>query len=132
MKTILAALLGATVATTLILACSDDSPGRADAAACDCPAAEPPVPNRLMTVRGLDSPLAANSYGGAFATCPTGSTLVTGHCYIVNEPGTPPAAAIRQFGVDELDPLVWSCGWDNFNGGSALVHAEAVCLVPAS
>jgi len=132
MKTILAALLGAAVATSLVLACSDDSPGRADAAVCDCPAAEPPIAGRLSTIRGLDGILAANSSANAFAACPAGSTLLTGHCYLVNEPGTPPAAAIRQFGADQLNALIWDCRWDNFNGGSAVIHAEAVCLVPAS
>jgi len=85
-----------------------------------------------MTIRGLDDTLAANSFGVGVATCPTGSALITGHCYMVNEPGTPPLAALQQFGVDEGNPLIWYCSWGNFNGGSAVIHAEAVCLVPAS
>jgi len=130
MKTLVAIVSGAVLATSLILACSDDSPSDADAAACDCPAAEAPLVDRLVTIRGLDDTLPANARSGAIASCAAGSTLITGHCLIVDSAGTPPNAALREFGP--LDALRWGCSWDNFNGGSAVIHAEAVCLVPAS
>ena len=130
MKSLMYSIVGAVFATGLILACSDDSPDDADAAVCECPAAEPPIPSRLTKVRGLDNALAANSGAFGLATCPAGSTLLTGHCYVVNDPGTPPQAALRGFAPDPTDARTWICEWANFNLGTAVVHAEAVCLVP--
>ena len=130
MKTLASLLCGAAASAALILACSDDSPGDADAAVCDCPAAEAPIPPRLQKVRGLDSTLSANTRTSAFATCPANSTLMTGHCIAVDNAGTPPQAALRQFGPSDPDPKTWLCVWDNLNLGTAVIHAEAVCLVP--
>lgn len=138
-NTLLASLAGALVATILIVACSDDGPTHIDAAdaqidslaACDCPAAEPPVPPRLMAIRGGDSPLPANSLATPTASCPAGSKLITGHCRIAYAAGTPPESAITEFGPSDTDPLLWFCRYENRTASTTgTVHAEAVCLVP--
>lgn len=131
MKTAIVFLAGAAAATGLVLACSDDSPRPADAATCDCPAAEPPIAGRVTHVRGLDDTLPANSVVNAIATCPADSTLVGGWCDFVNVPGTPPQLALVKAGATPAIAGAWQCTWQNYNGGSATVHAEAVCLMPA-
>ena len=131
MKTLVVFVIGAVAATATILACSDDSPSDADAAACDCPAAEPPLAGRITRVRGLDTPLAANDLGAAFARCPAGSTLLSGSCSIVDDGGGNAQAMLRSADFDPTLATQWNCGWENRNGFPATVHAEAVCLVPA-
>ena len=138
MKMILTALASAATAAVLVIACGDDSPthvdaaidSRADAAACDCPAAEPPLAGRIMRVRGLDGPLGPSGGGASLATCPTGAILLSGWCDIVNDPGTPPQARITTIGASPTTPNTWLCVWENSAFGSAVVHAEAVCLLP--
>ncbi len=130
-KTIATLLTGAAFAAGLIVACSDDSPRPVDAATCDCPAAEPPIAARIVRVRGADGTLPANSFTGASATCAAGATLISGWCDFENMPGTPPQLALVRAGSSPATPNVWACVWQNYNGGSATVHAEAACLMPA-
>lgn len=130
-KTLATLLAGAVAAAVLIVACSDDSPPDADAAVCDCPAAEAPLAGRIMRVRGLDSDLPANSFTIATASCPTGAILLSGWCQIVNMAGTPPQAAIVASGSSPSEANTWQCNWNNYNIGSGITHAEAVCLMPA-
>lgn len=131
MKTLASLVAGAVGAAALIVACSDDSPGRVDAATCDCPAAEPPIPGRVTRLRSLDETLQANSGVAAIVACPSGATLVTGWCDFENMPGTPPQLALVRSGSSPAAANTWLCDWQNYNGGSATVHAEAVCLMPA-
>lgn len=84
-----------------------------------------------MRVRGIDGSLPANSSGVGLATCPAGAILISGWCDFVNMPGTPPQLALVQSGSSPAAEGTWTCVWQNYNGGSATVHAEAVCLVPA-
>ena len=130
-KTATTLIAGAVVATALIVSCSDDAPADADAAVCDCPAAEPPITGRTMRIQGVDGILPANGVGGAGADCPSGSTLITGWCTFENVAGTPPQLALVQVGSSPAAPNSWTCIWQNYNGGSAILRAEAVCLVPA-
>jgi hypothetical protein len=130
MKTVATLLTGAVFAAGLIVACSDDSPRPVDAATCDCPAAEPPIASRLARTRGVDAVLPANSVTTAVATCPAGATLVSGWCDFENVPGTPPQLALVRAGSSPVLPDTWTCIWQNYNSGSANVHAEAVCLMP--
>ena len=129
MKTVLVFAVGVVAATATILACSDDSPSDVDAAACDCPAAEPPLAGRITRVRGLDTPLGANALGQAFATCSAGATILGGACFLVDDGGGNTQAMLRstEFGGANA----WVCNWENRNGFPGTVHAEAVCLVPA-
>jgi len=138
MKMILTALASAATAAALVIACGDDSPthvdaaidSRADAAACDCPAAEPPLAGRIMRVRGFDDALEPSGVGVSGAACPAGAILLNGWCDIVNDAGTPPQARITTIGASPTAPNTWLCVWENSAFGSAVVHAEAVCLLP--
>ncbi|MBP9166840.1 MAG: hypothetical protein KBG48_05610 [Kofleriaceae bacterium] len=133
MKTLATLIAGALSATVLIVACSDDSPTEADAAVCDCPAAEPPLAGRVMRVRGLDDVLAPGGTANASAQCPAGSILLHGWCDEVQEAGTQPTIAITKAGAFADQPNYWTCVYKNYSvgGPNTIVHAEAVCLMPA-
>ncbi len=133
MKTLATLIAGAIGATVLIVACSDDSPSEADAAVCDCPAAEAPLQGRIMRVRGLDAVLAPGGRANAEADCPAGAILLSGWCDEVQEAGTQPTIAITKAGASPNQPNLWSCVYKNYSTGgpNTIVHAEAVCLMPA-
>ena len=128
MKPLVYILAGAALATTLVLACSDDPPGDADAAVCDCPAAEAPVPARIATARGIDFTLSAGGGGGAVAPCPTGAKLLSGGCFVDNG-GVPAAVELYEFGK-ETDQEIWNCRWRSQDAQPITVYAQATCLVP--
>jgi len=124
-----ASLAGAAFAAALILACSDDSPGDADAAVCDCPAAEPPLEGRITSVPAPVT-VPAGSQGGNSASCPAGGKLLGGGCR--NLSGDPRAVLIdsgprRNVPTDE----VFFCRWVSTSPDVQNVQAEAICLVPA-
>ncbi|MBP8811539.1 MAG: hypothetical protein KBG48_24795 [Kofleriaceae bacterium] len=123
------------MATTLILACSDDSPGDADAAVCDCPAAEPPITqSRIMRVDGPSQNI-DNGGGVALAGCPANAIVLTGGCYVTND-GTGTGALLSDAGPIEIGATVpangWRCVYSRNNTGSTVtVHAQVTCLLPA-
>jgi hypothetical protein len=129
-KTCLTLLSGVAAATAFFVACSDDSPGNADAADCNCPAAEPPIATRIMRVQGDLLTVPAQTNRATAATCPDGAMLLSGSCqqdsldvetFLISagadvEPGTPTA---------------WLCEWSNRRpAGDVTVRAHAVCLMP--
>lgn len=110
----------------LVLACSDDSPGDADAAACDCPAAEPPVPARIRWVT-QDANVAPMSTGVAAASCPAGAKLLGGGCS---------GSASDGFQILRTEPREagniqgMSCTWRSTQAVAEMATATAICLVP--
>jgi hypothetical protein len=133
MKTLASVLAGALGATAFVVACSDDSPTTADAAVCDCPASEPPLAGRIMRVRGDDVSLAPDGLRVAAAQCPAGAILLNGWCDEVQESGTRPTIAVTSVGASSVRPNEWSCVYKSYStaGPNTIVHAEAVCLMPA-
>lgn len=118
---------GAALATALVLSCSDDSPGDVDAAACDCPAAEPPVPSRMATVRGADSLVPADDDGVSSATCPANAKLLSGGCL----PDLLATTGLVIWGFGKVDGQeAFYCRWRNDGTQPRTVYAEATCLVP--
>lgn len=130
MKPVLVFFAGATCAAGLIIACSDDSPHDADAATCDCPAAEAPLAGRITTTRGANATLEVSGGGQAIATCPAGSILLSGSCHLVQDGGGPAAASLLDGGPSDIDPSSWGCNWRNGPGFTATIHAEVRCLIP--
>lgn len=142
MKPIVYLAIGAVCSTAIIVACSDDSPPRidaadaADAAVCDCPPAEAPItPARMVRVDSIVT-AAANMGTSAIALCPAGSLVMAGSCYI-DQDNTARELSLLQSGIQPKDatmqPLSWQCTFDNKSTTqTATVRAQALCLIPAS
>ena len=119
---------GAVVGALLVIACSDDSPGRADAASCDCPPAEPPIMGRI-TVASLTTEIAANDRGGQGVSCPAGAELLSGSCT------TDPPSPIRDVTLKQSgfygDASSWQCRFKNNETTPVTIKVSARCLTPA-
>ncbi|MEZ4404426.1 MAG: hypothetical protein R3B06_30685 [Kofleriaceae bacterium] len=126
---IFAATLGAAFATAFILSCSDDSPGNADAAVCDCPAAEAPLAGRIMRVVSQDITIVATEQGGNSVSCPAGATVLGGGCEQVGGP----FAGVH---VIVAAPVVagssqgFQCEWQSDLATDTFGRAVAICLLP--
>ncbi len=134
MRSLLLLFCGSILGVGLVVACSDDSPGDVDAAACDCPDAEAPLAGRLVRVSSAALTVAPNSQNGTFASCPTNATLVSGGCYIDDDQTGRQlyATAFGPTGPGQQSLLGWRCDYINGSAaGTAVIHAEAVCLNPA-
>ncbi|MBP6632091.1 MAG: hypothetical protein KBG28_24805 [Kofleriaceae bacterium] len=127
MRRIIASLPGFVAGVVLVLSCSDDAPGSADAAACDCPAAEPPLPARVSVVETLTT-IPAGGRAGNFAQCPAGAIVLTGGCTGVNIIQQPDV--LLQYSIPGAPQAGWSCGWRNDSAVAAEVKVVAHCLNP--
>ena len=118
-------LAGAAGGAAFVVGCSDDSPGDADAAACDCPAAEPPLAGRIRRIRITEaiSPMGTASPG---AVCPTGSTVLGGSCRLMTGQQD---IYLNQAGIDQ--DLAYLCRWKSMSVQPDTGIAEAICLMPA-
>lgn len=121
---------GAVVGVVLVIACSDDSPPRVDAATCDCPAAEAPLAGRITTVTTTrqiqpPNPPAEDGRESVGASCPQGAILLSGGC---EAPGGPMMLLEVSFPTDIGS---WVCGWKNTDTIPITTKAIAKCLVPA-
>ncbi len=68
--------------------------------------------------------------GAASATCPVGSTLVTGSCYgSIGALQVPLLSAGTSSG--DTDFLGWSCVWNNTTASEIEAVATVKCLMPA-
>lgn len=120
---IASALAGA----VLVIACSDDSPGDADAAVCDCPAAEPPLPGRIQwTTKQVTVP-AMNSVAD-IANCPAGAKLLGGGCGSSSVPGGIIVGSAEPTDGGSLQGF--ACAWTSTRADAVTMTATAICLVP--
>jgi hypothetical protein len=129
MKTITVSLASLTLGIALTLSCSDDSPGDADAAVCDCPAAEPPITAQRV-VRETSNPitLTAGTATGPAIACSRG-IAISGSCDLDFN------AMRSQLHLVEAglhDNNGWSCIWSNNGAVDTIGTATVVCLVPAT
>ncbi len=120
--------VGAVGGIALIVACSDDSPTDADAAVCDCPAAEPPLTGRIVAVRA-SAAIVAGSAGTASVACPAGATIIGGAC----EVETPDSAILlMESRFFRTGNPAYICRWSALDATVANTGtAEAICLTPA-
>lgn len=126
---VVSSLAGAAFAAALVIACSDDSPSDADAAVCDCPAAEPPLQGRITAVV-VPVTIPANSGAGTGALCPTGATLLGGGCRLPNDDA---AVLLSEAGPNRMSPSQpgYDCYWVSASATARTGEAEAICLMPA-
>ncbi len=126
-------ILGAIAATSFLLACGDDTPATADAAAaCDCPAAEPPLDGRVVR-RQSESTVLGGERKSRGSTCEEGETLLSGSC---NSPSTVGLNLLRS-GLNAQQDMettrTWVCTWENENPlDPAEVVTTVICLTPAA
>ena len=135
MKPFIYLAAGAAFSAAIIVACSDDSPQNADAATCDCPAAEAPIDTTRMARVDDVRTAAANEVQAPIATCPNGSLLLGGSCYI-DQDNTAREITLRWAGAEPVDATApgnsWRCSFDNKSlTATATVRAQALCLTPA-
>lgn len=119
-------IAGAVLGIGVIVACSDDSPGDADAAACNCPAAEPPLTGRVVRTRGT-GPIDANGVGVAGAGCNGGGILLGGSCRLMSGNRS---IYLTEAGADVGGAHLYYCKWSSASGVADTGIAEAVCLMP--
>ncbi|MEZ4360426.1 MAG: hypothetical protein R3B48_09610 [Kofleriaceae bacterium] len=130
-------LTGVVVGIFLVLSCGDDSPGSADAAVCDCPLAEPPLPARIVEVQATETlpPRTLNGgRDGQSAVCPGDSMVLTGGC--TASEGQVPDIVIEQNSPVPKSSVTtgngWLCSWRNNSNEEVVVRVIARCLMPAS
>jgi hypothetical protein len=129
LRTPLLILAGAALGIGLVLACSDDAPGDADAApVCDCPAAEPPLEGRIVLSVANTVQMAAGERRSTGADCNEG-ILLTGSCSIENGSSTDVTLELAGWLAAD-NPNVWNCNWHNGSLDPRVGVAQAKCLVP--
>lgn len=122
-------MAGLVAGAALVVACSDDSPGDADAAVCDCPAAEPPLAGRIIFSRG-SNPIAAASTAIASADCPIGAVVLGGACEVMDADANVLVMESRFTRIGGGEG--YQCRWSALNATAANTGtAEVICLVPA-
>lgn len=127
LPSVLAAMLcSALGGAVLVIACSDDSPGDADAAVCDCPAAEPPVAGRIQWVT-VDVTVNAMAAESANANCPPGAKLLGGGC---GRNGVLGVDVYSAWPFDFGDVESFVCEWRSNRTDAAMQTATAICLLP--
>jgi hypothetical protein len=120
---------GVIAGAILVVSCSDDSPGAADAAMCDCPAAEPPLMGRIRQVT-KEGQIGANTTDSLTVGCELGAQVIGGGCG--GQAGAVPNdIVIRQSRPIDGDPG-WSCDIRNNSLAPETVRVIAFCLVPAT
>lgn len=131
----LVSIIGAALAGALIvIGCSDDSPADADAATCDCPAAERPLAaSRIHRVDGAGT-AATNTITSPIALCPAGELFLSGSCYI-DQDNTAREVSLMQSGAVPSgateEARAWQCHFLNTSPtATAEVRAQAMCLRP--
>ena len=127
-KTIALLTSGGIIGMALVISCSDHSPERADAATCDCPAAEPPLAARLVRPSSTQT-LAANQVLPAGVNCPQGSLLISGSCTTADINPTR-SVTLEQAGVYDNENG-WTCFFKNNEATPVTVKATAICLKSA-
>ena len=113
----------------LVVSCSDDSPGDADAAMCDCPAAEPPLTGRIRQVT-KEGQIGANDIGFLSVTCELGAQVLGGGCG--GQSTAAPDIVIRQSIPNDGNVPGWVCDIRNNSLAPETVRATVFCLVPAT
>ncbi len=120
-------LCGAILGAVVILACSDDSPGNADAATCECPAAEPPLAGRIVRAR-LTTVIDPGGNGVQSVGCPGTSTLLGGSCRLMN---MDPRIVLISAGLESDNGQGYRCQWKSSSPVADTGIVDAICLMPA-
>jgi hypothetical protein len=122
---------GVVAGVFLVVSCSDDSPPRADASACDCPEAEAPLAGRIVEVVNTTTLPPANmapdnGRGGEDAGCPgLNDIALSGGC--TADVGQVPDIVVQR---SEPGSRSWSCSWKNNTNQPVIARVIVRCLQP--
>jgi hypothetical protein len=96
---------------------------------CDCPAAEPPLTGRFMTI-SRSWTIAANVNDVETAVCPEGSELITGSCTqdLLNPIRN---LILRRSGFYTFGVREWVCLYHNNEPFAVMLRVSVICLKPA-
>lgn len=129
-SSILLVLVGMAAGMAFVISCSDDAPGKADAAVCECPAGEPPLAGRFITVEAVKL-FAANEVNAVEIVCPTGSQLISGSCtQAATGPQSAPNNFLLESGFYPNNKNVWFCSFQNSAVQERSFRGIAICLKP--
>lgn len=128
--------VGAAFGVAFVLSCSDGS-HKVDAGTCDCPASEPPLAGRFVTVTsGPTVTIAPGAIdGGAAITCPVGSQFLSGSCTTSVLNPLPADLVLMESGFFNDPPSIptgWTCVFQNKGNTAVTVTARALCLMPGT
>src|SRR5690242_7331429 len=98
-------IAGAVFGAVTVLSCSDNSPGRTDAATCNC---EAPIAGRLVTVDSAPQTVQPGAPQAVSVGCPAGAQFLTGACQPVGP--NLDDIQVQQFGWVPTT-FVWGCGF---------------------
>lgn len=128
-SSVVSVLIGMLAGIVLMLSCSDNSPGTADAATCDCPAAEPPIPGRVKRFSNT-LVIAPGDDTAQSAACPEGGLILSGMC--TNNPVTTGAdLTLQQSGASD-GSQEWICSFKNNSAAPLTIKVTAICLMPGA
>lgn len=124
-------MAGMFAGAVLVISCGNDSPGKADAATCDCPAAELPIAGRIMVVDQTQI-IAANSIGGQGVECPPGALRLAGSCTTADLNPLRDVTLEQSGFFQASDQRGWDCFFKNNEATPVTIKASVVCLLPGS
>ena len=127
-KSIVLVTCGGVAGVLLVMSCSD-SPPHADAAVCDCPAAEPPLTASRYEIRDSTFTIPASGTGGTSVGCSTGALFVSGSCTTATL-NPIKDVTLQQAGFYE-QAEGWNCRFRNNETTPVEIKASIVCLKPA-
>jgi hypothetical protein len=141
-RSILLLMTGAASGIAFVLSCGDNLSGRANADAavdapkapdatrvCDCPAAEPPLAGRFVTIHNT-AIMGPNDIMNQSARCPTGLQLISGSC-TKDELNPGRRLTLEQSGFYREDPNEWWCMFRNNETSDVTIRVSVTCLKPA-
>ena len=138
-RSILLLMTGAASGIAFVLSCGDNLSVKANADAavavpqtpvCDCPAAEPPLAGRFVTIHNTQI-IGPNSSLNQTASCPAGSQLISGSC-TKDELNPGRRLTLEQSGFYRDFPNVWWCFFRNNEPQEPVtIRVTVTCLKPA-
>lgn len=133
-------LSGVVAGIGFVLSCGDNLTAKATADAavnapdaapgCNCPAAEPPLANRLVFYDALD-PVEGNSDGGLGIVCPPGARPISGTCTVDEPIYNRKDVIVRESGLSD-NPQAWRCRYRNNESTRVTFRVGVLCLLPAT
>lgn len=142
-RSVLLLLSGAMAGIAFILSCGDnlsikanadaaiDAPKAPDAApVCDCPAAEPPLANRLVMTSGHGI-LGPNWWGASGIYCPPGAQPISGSCTIDGPYSNKDVILTESGFLFDTYGAGWRCSFHNNEPTQFTYTVAVLCLKPA-